>query len=144
MVLNADSAGWEGLAVGDRVLVTGSRSPYLGHYGTVVAGKRGGGFSPSGKSMYVQFEIDGVLFRKSIPPEARVRTLRCGSLVHAPLCNTVDSPDLSERCVVAAPSSRDRLRQLCDDLEALALSADRAGEALIVTFAAGILSDGSP
>ena len=69
MVLCADS-GWESLVISDRVLVTGSSSRYRRHYGSVVTGECGSGFSPSRISKYVQFEIDGVLFQKSTRPAA--------------------------------------------------------------------------
>lgn len=128
-----------GFRVGDRVLVSSGGSKYKGRYGTIVVGKSGRGFSSTFLSAYVQLEC-GVRGGFS----SYLVTLRCESLVLAPLAvSREDSLSVPIPVAFGKPvkTKRELMREMCAQLDALALRSEDEEDGIIVAFAMAILRE---
>lgn len=120
------------------MLVSSGGSNYKGRYGTIVVGKSGRGFSSTFLSAYVQLEC-GVRSGGS----SSYLTLRCASLVLAPLVSREDSSWVPIPVAFGKPvkTKRELMREMCAQLDALALRSENEEDGIIVAFAMAILCD---
>lgn len=123
--------------VGDQVIVVKKGSRYKGLFGIVVRGHSGTGFTDSYLSVYVHFEEDKSAFR----------TLRCASLafvnhIHRSIDRSGETSLPSSFSSCDNPSTDnfyDRLKELCTELESLAIQGEMDANTLIITFAQEII-----
>ena len=135
-----ESGRSRGFRVGDRVLVSSQGSKYKGRYGTIVVGKNGSCFTSTFLSAYVQLERDGVCGISS-----PYRALRCESLVFAPPVSRDEFSSSGVPFPVAygkpVNKKRELMREMCAQLDALALRSEDEEDGIIVAFALAILCD---
>lgn len=129
----SDLSERRGLRVGDKVFV--AHGTYKGHYGIIVGGQNGSGFSLTSLSAYVQLR-----------GSSDYHALRCASLAHSPPVPCLSSSRTSRKVspvAVGLPvqTNRERLREMCSMLDALTLRSESEADEIIVAFAEAVLRE---